>query len=218
MENNGISGKITQFFSSIIEKLQEQTWFQELKSKWDDLDPQSRSYAFFGGLAFAILAVLLTLSSLYWNILKIKSDLGTKTELLTLIRSAQDELKRLEESNSNAQASARSTSSTPWNNYFESLATSNSIDPKSLNISPEKSLSSLSPKESSKEKDTPKESHFEIGLKKVNIRQIVRFAFSLENGIRPVKLKNLLIDTKNDSSGYMDAQLTLSAFSFPSTQ
>ena len=46
----------------------------------------------------------------------------------------------------------------------------------------------------------------------MNIKQVVRYAASLESGSRPIKLRNLLIDTKTDPSGYLDATLALSAF------
>ena len=60
--------------------------------------------------------------------------------------------------------------------------------------------------------DQAKEAMFDLKLKHVTIRQVVRYAFFLESGGKPVKLRNLTIDTKGDPSGYLDATLAVSGF------
>ena len=52
-----------------------------------------------------------------------------------------------------------------------------------------------------------------MAVKHANIKQVVKFAQGLEAGARPVKLRDLIIDTKPDGSGYLDATLSVSAFS-----
>ncbi len=41
MENKSF---LSRWFSSVGEKLADQTWYQQLKAKWDETDPQSRTY------------------------------------------------------------------------------------------------------------------------------------------------------------------------------
>ena len=60
--------------------------------------------------------------------------------------------------------------------------------------------------------EVAKESLFDLSLKKVSIRQVVKLAYFLESGSQPVKLRNLSIDTNADASGYLDATLSVSTF------
>jgi hypothetical protein len=44
------------------------------------------------------------------------------------------------------------------------------------------------------------------------LRQIVNLSVNLETGSRPIKVRHIEIDTHADPEGYMDAQLSISAF------
>ncbi|MGK5084640.1 hypothetical protein WDW37_15195 [Bdellovibrionota bacterium FG-1] len=208
MANNSQSGatkagenKLQEWLSSVSEWLGEQSWFQQLKGKWDELDPPSKSYLKAGGLGALTLSVILLVISSLWSIHSLKSELNEKQDLLSMIQSANEELRRLKETNGNVPSPAAGGGT--WQNYFESLAAGVGIDKTSLTVGTEKPGPA---------NEITKETLYDVSLKHVSIKQVVRYAHGLENGVRPVKLRNLQIDTKGDAEGYMDATLALSGF------
>ncbi len=138
-----------------------------------------------------------------------KKELTEKNELVTLIQSATNEMRQLKDS---APAGARTQNggNGPWAPFLEQVATSSGIDKAALTVANEKTAPQ--PKDAPKEGGT-KETLMDVTLKKVNIKQVIRFINSLENGSRPVKLRALSIDTKNEATGYLDAVLSISGFS-----
>lgn len=194
------NSRITEAFSSIGDKISEQQWFQELKGKWDELDPQSRTYLQIAAAGVTLLGTLFIVFSFIWSVHKLKNDVADKSDLLSMLQNANEELRRLKESNTAASAAA---STDPWPNYLESTAANAGIVKPGIAVSDPKPGSSG---------ETTKETLFDLNLKHVTIRQVIRYAQALESGSRPVKLRNLVIDTKADPTGYMDATLSISAF------
>ena len=195
--------KLKEALSSLSSQIEEQAWYQELKSKWEELDPQSRLYLKVATFGSSILVILLVLLSAIWSVHSLKSELYEKRKLLSLIDSANDELRRLKDSAPAASASKMlDRESGPWSSYFESIAAIAGVG-SNFSVSSEKPGASG---------DQSKEALFEISLKHVNIKQAIQYALSLENGQRPVKLRNLTIDTKNTQDGYLDVTLAVSGF------
>ncbi|HTL12703.1 MAG TPA: hypothetical protein VL588_09465, partial [Bdellovibrionota bacterium] len=89
-----------------------------------------------------------------------------------------------------------------WPAYFKGKATTAGMDPGAVSVSPEK-------------KGNPgtstTESMYELQLKRINVRQLTQFAYYVENGDQPVKLKNLKIET-DGNEGYLNASLDISSF------
>jgi hypothetical protein len=188
------------------EWLNEQVWFQQGKAKWDELDPNSKSYAKAGAVSLSALLLLFFAASTLWSIRALKNEIQEKQELLSLIRSANEELRSIrDQSPANASPTALSNTA-PWTGFFETLITSAGIDKGNLTMSPEKSGTGT---------DTIKESLFDLTIKHVTLKQAVRVAYQLENGARPVKIRNLSIDTHNDPEGWMDLSLAVSGFYTP---
>jgi len=205
------SERLVQWQTAFVEWLNEQDWFLKLKAKWEELDPQSRTYLKTAGVIGTVLIVfILTLSSV-WRGYSLRSELSEKNELLNMIQSSNEELRHLREINNAAPAGSGPSSNgdSQWNGYFESITGTAGLDKTSLGVSSEKPGNST---------DTVKESLFDLNLKHVSIKQVVRYAFYLENGSRPVKLRNLRIDTNSDPAGYMDATLAVSAFAMVPTK
>jgi cell division protein FtsL len=193
--------RIAQLMDSLSDWLNDQTWFQQLKEKWEELDPQSRLYLQFAGAGVSVLIVVFGLFSLYWSVHKTKQELMAKSELLSMMSNAADELRTLQAANSSLSAGGGTNE--PWPAYFETTANAAGIPKANLTVSDSKAGTSS---------DVAKETLFDLTMKKVSIRQAVRLAQSLESGARPVKLRNLTIDTQPDGSGYLDATLSVSAF------
>jgi hypothetical protein len=201
MEN---SSKLKQWLSRVSEQLNEQVWFQELKGKWEELDPQSRMYLKSAlGIGAVLLVFIMTLTSM-WNVRSLKRELAEKNDLINMIQGANEEMRRLKELTGNASTGSEAGGAPqPWGPYLESAASTAGIDRAGLSIGEEKPGTST---------EMAKESMMDVTLKHVSIKQIVGFAFQLESGTRPVKIRNMAIDTKDDPEGYMDAVLALSAF------
>jgi hypothetical protein len=193
--------KISEWMDSLSSWLEEQEWFQQLQAKWEELDPQSRLYLQFAGAGGGLVLLLIGMLSFYWSVRSTRDELMSKSELLSMLNSATDELRTLQASNSSLNAAAAGNE--PWPAYFENMAGSFGITKDSIQVSEPKSGPSS---------DVTKETLFEITMKKINIHQAIRLAQGLEAGNRPVKLRNLTIDTQPDLSGYLDATLSVSAF------
>lgn len=194
--------RIKEWIEQASDSIQEQVWFQQLKAKWEELDPQSKIYLKFAGIGAGILLVILFILSAIWSVHSLKHELTEKQDLLRSIQNANDEISRLRNATPGGGARPEGEGA-PWTGYFENLAPNSGIDRGSLAVANEKAGSSS---------DQSKEMLFDINLKHVNIKQIVRYGFALETGQRPVKIRNLLIDTKGDPSGYLDATLSVSGF------
>lgn len=196
------NSKFQEWFSKLSDRLNEQVWFQELKGKWEELDPQSRNYLKFGWIGILFFSVFLLIVSSIWNVYSLKGELSEKRSLLSTIQNANEEINHLRGSLPyGSQRSAEAGG--PWARYIESQMAAANLDKNNVTISPEKS-GAVS--------EQTKESLLDITLKHVNIKQIIRFSVLLESGPRAIKIRNLSIDTKNDPSGYMDATLSISGF------
>lgn len=197
--------RISQAFAQFRDKISEQVWFQQLKGKWEELDPQSQGYLKAAGLGASALLVLTLVFGSLWRVNSLKRELAEKSDLLHVIQSANDEMRRLRDSSpSAAQGGMPGDQNTaPWPTFFESLASTAGIDKAAMTLSPERGGGAT---------DMAKESLFDVSFKKVNIKQLVRYAFHLENSSRPVKLRNMTIDTAGDPNGYLDATFAVSAF------
>jgi hypothetical protein len=196
--------RVTEALNGLIEKIVNQPWFQELKSKWEELDPQSRMSLKLAGVALSLVGLVFMIFSSIWSVYSLKKELKDKKVLSTLLQSANDEMLTLKSRAPSAPTTVNPDAvETPWSGYFEGIANSLSLDKTTVSIGQEKAGDSS---------DESKEAIYEIGLKHVNIKQVVRFALALESGSRPVKIKNLTVDTKDDPTGYLDATLVLSSF------
>lgn len=185
---------VTDFFS-------EQPWFQQLKTKWEELDPQSRGNL---QIACGVLSLLLVAFLFLWTLVHVyslKKEYLEKAELLSTIQSANDEIQRLKSTGAPAPSADQVGG---WTAYFETLAVTSGVEKSAITVSGEKTLGSGT---------ATKETLFDLNLKHSTIRQIIKFSFSLETGNRPVRLKNIAIEAATDLSGYMDATLSISAFS-----
>ena len=113
--HRGVVRKMELKLHAVTDFLNEQDWFQQLKAKWEELDPQSRGYLkIAGGAATALLFLYLVLSSI-WSVHKLKKELSEKNDLLMMIQSANDEMHRLRETARPGRAPPAGT----WTTYFE---------------------------------------------------------------------------------------------------
>ncbi len=194
-------GRIGQLFSKISEKLNDQVWFQQLRSKWEELDPRHRFYAQIGGAVLLLLVVVGWMGMAYWNVYSLKRELAEKQDLLHMVQSANDEMRRLRETGGSRGGGMND--GVPWPEYLTSAATNAGIDASKISVTNEKPAPSTS---------EIQETLMDIQLKQINIRQIMRFTYQLETGGRPLKVRNLAIDTGGEDTGWLNATLSVSGF------
>jgi hypothetical protein len=210
------NSKIRQIWDQLVDKIAEQSWFQELKAKWDELDQQSKTYLKYAAWAGSVLLIFFIVLSSIWNVYSLKRDLADRSDLLSLLQNANDEIRSLRDATpalnnltptppGGKGAPAADKQSEPWKTVVEGLAGTAGIEKASFTYGAEKTQ---------KQGEMTEETVVDLSLKGVSIKQVVRFAFQLENAARPIKLRNLTIDTKADPQGYMDATLAISAFAF----
>ena len=195
--------KIKDLYQKSIDKLVEQSWFQELKSKWEELDHQSRLYLKYAAWGLVSLAGIIIVLTSVFSVRSLRNEVQDKQTLLTLIKNSNDEIRQLRDSS--AGGGQNRDSSQTWEAYIYSTGQSIGVEQGVLTVGSERSPSGQGT-------ELFKESLIDLDLKHVNIRQVVRLAHILETGARPIKLRAMTIDAQEDLSGYLNAKLTVSAF------
>lgn len=197
--------RFSEFTSRISDSLEKQVWYQQAKSKWEELPAQTRQrITLISLLSGFVMATSLSIA--YWfHVKSIEHDLYQKLAIIELINNSADELRALRNSRPSGSQSGN------WSDYFHDVAQNANIDSSIVQVSDEKPAAGNA-------KSLTKESYFTVTLAKSNVIQITQYAFELENGTRPVKIKQLDIDTHQDPEGYIDAKFVVSAFSFGDEQ
>lgn len=185
---------------ALLETLGEQPAVAELKSKWEELDPQSKTNLKLGLFIGSIFIYFIMILTGLWSVHSYKREIAEKRMTLNLVQAAGEEMRRLRDI---APQAAGENSGGPWVVYFEQVGAAQGIDKSNIQFSNEKPGTNY---------DLAKESLFDIVLKHANIKQITQFAATLETGGRPVKIRNLSIEAKADAPGYLDATLSVSGF------
>ena len=191
---------LPKFMSQALEKLQEQLWFQQLRVKWDELDPVAKLYTKLGTAAGCILLVFIFVISSIFQVRSLKSELANKMQLRMVIQSATEELRALRVKSGGAFAGSEASGG--WQQALKSAAGNAGIEDSSLEFGPDKA---------GEKKETSVETLVELKTKKISIKQLIRYAVQLETGQTPVKVRNLSVAAE-DPEGYMDATLALSVF------
>lgn len=168
----------------------------------EELDPQSRTYLKAAGAGGSVLLAASPHLNAVWNVHSLKSELYEKQELLTQIQAGNDELRRLRDETAGSPA-AGGGGAGPWEPYFETVGSNAGVDKAALTVSGDKPGATT---------DQAKETLFDLSLKHVSIKQGHPLRIRPRERTRPVKLRNLSIDTHADPEGYMDATLSVSAF------
>lgn len=208
MENESRLGRV---WASISDKLQDQVWYQQGKAKFDELDANTRTAIKYGSLGIVTLGLLSLVIVSAVSVSGKKKELDDKLGLVTRIQAAQDELQKLKQVTAGSGIAA---SGEPWQSYFEMQASQSGIEASAMTVSGEKAVTAAAPAkkgEKAPEAQT-KESIIDVTVKKVNLRQLVKFVFNIENGGRTAKVRRLQVDTQPDESGYLDITLAVSGF------
>jgi len=195
---------IQEKLSGLMDRITEQSWFQELKGKWDELDPQSKNILRAGFALGGVSLVILLIFSAIWSVHQTKSELTDKTNLLHLIQSSSDELKQL-------RVGISPTIMTPekemgsWSSYIENTILPLGVLKENFSIANERPGQTT---------EHSKETYFEVTIKHINVKQLVKIVQTLEKGSRAVRLRNISVEEKLEGSGELDTTLYLSTFGY----
>jgi hypothetical protein len=187
-------------FDQFSDSIKEQVWFQQIKGKYEELDPQSRTYLLLGSVGGGSLIVFLVLLYSLFSVHGLKTDLSEKNELLGSLQGWNDEIRKLREINQGAGSAPAPTGT--WADYLKSSAVTQGIDEANFAVGSQKSGANT---------EIAKEDEIEVAIKHSPIKSIVLYAHTLEAGTRPVKVRSLAISNK-DAAGLADATYVLSAY------
>lgn len=185
--------------AGIGDRLADAQWFQELRAKWEELDPRSRLYLKVAAIAVAVALASGVFLTFAWNGYQAKAEFDEKSLLVNSIQKAADELRELKASG----VAIPSAKGGNWTETINTIASQSGMDIAEITIAPEKP---------GKSNQGLKESMIDIHVKKTNIRQVVKFAYNLENSGQPIKIRNLSIDTLG-AEGFLETKVSVSAFS-----
>jgi type II secretory pathway component PulM len=189
------------FLTSWKDKIAESQAVQTLKSKWDDLDPQSRKNLSLAGGAAAVVLVLWIFISGVGGTYALRDQVRTKQDILNTLKNANQEMAQLRAAGGGAAGVIGQKPN--WAQILASVATQASVDGANMKTGPEKpgAVTLVSD-----------EFLFDVELKHVSIKQVVRFAAGLERDSHPIKLRSMRIET-DGPEGYLNARLWVSGFS-----
>jgi hypothetical protein len=190
----------------LSQAVQDSPIFQQIKAKYDELDANQKLAVTGGSASIVALVILFSVYQLGSSVRATKQDLADKNDLIRLLTTANDDLRRLRDE---ASASGMSRTAdagdqnTAWNAHLEGQALNAGIPKEAISISGEKPGT---------QGEQTKEALIDISLKKVNVRHLAKFAASLESGTKPIKIRSMVVDAKPDGSAWLDATLSISAF------
>jgi hypothetical protein len=187
-----------QFWTRIQTEFREQVWDHEqvlkLRQKFGELDAQTQSYVLIGSFAGFVAILLLTFFGLWIRTISIKSDLSTMDQE---IRRAQVVAAKIEE----AKAAERNKSSDPLLATFD---TSGAADAFAERVG-QKALIA----KSSVEVTNAKAATADLKLNKISLRQLARAIYLIEKSNSGASVEKLSVDARDDTEGYLWAQLTI---------
>lgn len=195
--------KLKQKLKEAWDSIQDSEAYQQIKTKYDDLDTQVKLYINLGAIGFLALIIMISVLSGLARVKGLKSEIDDKEVLIGYLQRSADSIKQMR---AQAQASLGAPDlSSPLNTFAEGVFATSNIDRAKMEIAAERP--------GAEDKDS-REVLVDIKLKQLNLRQIVRFLFNLtdQGKKRSLNIKELDIDTHGDPSGYMDAAITIASY------
>ena len=189
--------KLAKFF----DKVRESDVYHQIKSKYDELDSQAKVYVNLGGVAALALVVLLTVFVGLAKVNGLKSRINENEETIGYLQRSADTIRQLKAQ----QSTTLGDVSSPLPTLIDMALQRAGLDPAKADIGAEHP--------GAEEKESV-EMLLDVKLEQVNLRQLSQFLFVLteQGSARKLNIKNLVVDTKNDPSGWLDASVTVAAF------
>jgi hypothetical protein len=179
-------------------EFREQIWDNEqilkVRQKFAELDSQTQSYVIIGFFCGFVLLLLVTFFTLWGRAISMKSELVALDES---IRYAQTAASRIDE----LKAEARNQSSDILLRDFDVTLPVAAFAERAT----QKSLISKTNVEVGEEKNNG----VLVKLSKISLRQLVRMLYLVENSNAGATVEKLSVDAKDDTEGYLWAELLI---------
>lgn len=181
-----------------FETVRESEAFQQIKGKYDELDSQAKVYVNLGALAAVILLIVLSVLIGMAKVNGLKSEIEEREELIGYLQRSADTIKQLRAQ----QSASNADTSSPLPTFVENVLSRAGLDRGKAEIGAEHP--------GAEEKDSV-EMLLDVKLNQVNLRQLSQFLFQVteQGAARGLNVKDLVVDTKGDPSGWLDASVTI---------
>ena len=185
-------------WNEFTDKLMEQEIVQKFQNSFQQLSPEQQQYAKWGGAASAIGLIFYFTWGVISSANEVKAEYFENQELLQLVNSAGDEIRRLKGQN----AGLSQPGSQSWKVIFQNLAIAQGLPGDAAEITKESPGSS---------KNIIQETLLNVHLKNIQIHPLTQMLFQVEHGSPPMKLKGLQVNVAGPE-GQLEANLVLSGF------
>ncbi|HEY8279042.1 MAG TPA: hypothetical protein VIH99_05435 [Bdellovibrionota bacterium] len=178
-------------------ELREKVWDSEsvlkLRQKFAELDTQTQSYVLIGSFSAFMLVLLLTFFTLWGKTISLKNELARMDDQIRMAQNSSvriEELKAMERSRTADPLLRDFDLSGPADTFAERVGTKALIAKSSVEVSGSKTGADLK-------------------LNKISLRQLVRTLYLIEKSGSGASVEKLTVDAKNDTEGYLWAQLEI---------
>ena len=175
----------------------EQIWENEqivkLRGQFSELDPQTQSYTILGSFAAFVVILIGSLVFVFLSTTTVKGRIQTLEEQIRYVQTAAE---KIEENKALARVQSFSPEfrdldkSLPLASFAEKVAQKAMVNKESFTV-------------------TDSAAGAELSLNKISLRQLVRILYFLEFAKAGIGVEKLIVDLKDDTDGYLWAQLTL---------
>lgn len=183
--------------SNMMDRVQEQEWFQQLSNTYQQLSPEQQNAVKFGSIGGIFLLLVFLIYSASSSANSVKTEYFEKQELLTLVNQAGDELRRLKGQNSGFSGAAQQS----WKDVLQTIASGQGLQPEALQVTKESAGTSQT---------MIQETLIEATLQGVQIRPLVQILYQIEHNSPPMKLKGMQVEP--GAEGLLNAKLLLSGY------
>lgn len=189
-------------FGAFTDRIRDSEAVQQIKAKYDELDPQSKLYLNLGGVIAGFLFILITVISGLSTVNGLKNDMNEREEMIGWLQRSGDNLKLMK---AQFESKQNDNINTPLNSFIENVGATTGLNPEKLSVAAESAGETL--KEA-------KEVLVDVKMAHTNLKVVTRFLFNLtdQGEKRNLTIKNLTIDTKEDPDGYIDVSMTVAGY------
>lgn len=182
----------------VLESIRESEAFQQIKGKYDELDGQTKVYVNLGAIAAVVFLIFLSLLIGMAKVNGFKSEIEEREELIGYLQRSADTIKQLRAQ----QTASNADTSSPLPTFVENVLSRAGLDRGKAEIGAEHP--------GAEEKETV-EMLLDVKLNQVNLRQLSQFLFQVteQGAARGLNIKDLVVDTKGDPTGWLDASVTI---------
>jgi len=177
--------KIKNSLSNLWNKLNESLWFQEIKTRWENLESFKKNLILFIILSVFILLSLMGTFSARWKIHKLKKEVDEKTALIQWMHGVYQQANQFK--HYIPTNSFQKTQS--WQTYFQTLGKPvgiQEIEIQTLKKNPAPFQQKI------------QQTHLKLKIEDATLEQIIQYLLAVENGSKPVQLKNLTISLQEN--------------------